>query len=228
MRLDKFIAHASALSRKEVKIALKNGSVSVDGVCIRDGSLKLTGAESVTHQGDTLSLTGAIYLMLNKPKGYVCTHDDPKHPSVFELVASKHTLQVAGRLDVDTTGLVLLTNDGQWNHRVTSPHSGKQKLYRVTTSEPINQHQINELKAGIQLRGETKACLSAKVTLSAPCTALLSIQEGKYHQVKRMFAALGNHVVELERLAIADIHLDSELGVGEYRALTTAEIDCIQ
>lgn len=229
MRLDKFIAHASGLSRKQVKIALKRDEVCVDGKGVSNGGIIVSNNQQITLQGERLSLSGPRYFMLHKPQEVVCANSDANHPTVLDLLDEKNLtgLQIAGRLDQDTTGLVLITDDGQWNHRATSPATGKQKVYQVSTSEPITDAQVSALRAGIMLKGESKACKPAQLERLDTKLALLSISEGKYHQVKRMFAAAGNHVVALHRCAIGDITLDKQLAEGEYRALTQTEIDSI-
>ena len=169
-----------------------------------------------------------LYEVITKPKGYVCTNDDPVHPCVTRLlrdIANAHDLHAAGRLDVDTTGLVLLTNDGQWSHRVTSPRKQCGKTYHVWLADPVANDTRNRFAQGIMLKNEKQLTRPAQLTLINSTEASLIIHEGKYHQVKRMFAAEGNKVVRLHRDAIGSLALDDELAEGEYRFLTESEID---
>jgi 16S rRNA pseudouridine516 synthase len=137
------------------------------------------------------------------------------------------TLHIAGRLDADTTGLVLITSDGQWSHKITSPKKDCGKRYLVELAEPVEQGLITEFAAGIALRNEDGLTKPAILEIVEPCLVRLTISEGKYHQVKRMFAAVGNRVVNLHRESIGEIELDAELALGEWRFLTDEEINSI-
>ena len=169
---------------------------------------------------------GKRYFMLHKPAGYVCANKDDLHPTVFDLLDEPNMsdFHVAGRLDIDTTGLVIITNDGDWSHKITSPKHNKFKTYLVETQEPINEEAIVALEQGVQLHNEKELTRPAIVDKLASYSLRLSICEGKYHQVKRMLAAVDNKVVELHREKIANIHLDENLASGEYRPLTAAEL----
>ena len=164
--------------------------------------------------------------MLYKPQGYVCSHDDGEYPTVFQFFdyPLMNKLHTAGRLDVDTTGLVLLTDDGQWSHRITSPKHHCEKTYLVTLADPVEAFYAQQLAEGILLRGEKEPCLPAKMEILDDYNVNLTISEGRYHQVKRMFAALGNKVEALHRWRIGDIVLDESLEEGEYRTLSDEEI----
>lgn len=171
--------------------------------------------------------------MLNKPTGCVSATTDAAHPTALDLLQGEprhHELQIAGRLDMDTTGLLLLTDDGDWNHRLTSPVHQCQKVYRVQLREPITTDAVARLQAGIVLRGEKRPTRPAVVRIT-DCEhqreVLLTILEGKYHQVRRMFAALGNLVVSLHREQVSGITLDPALLPGEYRRLTPEEVSSI-
>jgi 16S rRNA pseudouridine516 synthase len=168
--------------------------------------------------------------MLNKPQGVVCANSDAEHPTVFDLIDTRtlhpslrHQLQIAGRLDIDTTGLVLITSDGAWNHAITSPNKVLGKRYRVTTSDPISPEAPALFAQGLLLKQESKLTKPAKLTLLNSHHALLEITEGKYHQVKRMFAAIGNKVIALHREAIGTITLDTALAPSQFRPLTANE-----
>ena len=230
MRLDKYIAQTTDLSRALVKLALRNKRVLVNGEPVKDASLHLAPSDSVQLDGERLSPVGPRYFMLHKPLGYICATVDNDHPTVLELLdePNQKILHIAGRLDIDTTGLVLITDDGQWNHRVTSPRHDCEKTYYVTLANDLVADAEAKLQAGILLKSETQ--LTKPATLERLCRneVRLTISEGKYHQVKRMFAALGNRVVELHRERIGAITLDDALAVGNYRPLTEAEIQSIQ
>lgn len=229
MRLDKFIGHATDLSRRQVHILIKQGAVKVNTVTVSSASLHLGEEDAVTLRDEPLFASQMRYFMLHKPAGYVCANTDSEHPTVLDLLelTRKSDLQIVGRLDIDTTGLVLLTDDGQWNHRITSPKSNCAKTYYVTTAEPISPITQAQFSEGVLLHGEKKATLPAQLEQLGACEARLTVNEGKYHQVKRMFAAIGNRVVTLHRASIGQIQLDHALNAGHYRALTPAEVASI-
>ncbi len=189
--------------------------------------------DSVTLDGQIIEPPGPRYFMLHKPAGYVSATVDAAHPTALELLRGEARcldLQIAGRLDRDTTGLLLLTDDGEWNHRLTSPARQCEKVYRVQLRDPLSPQAIAQLEAGILLRGEQRPTRPARVAITDQTDrrqVLLTILEGKYHQVKRMFAATGNLVLGLHRERIGGITLDPSLGPGEYRPLTAAEVQGI-
>lgn len=227
MRLDRFLVAASGLSRSEAQRAVRRGRVSVDGALCRDPASKLHEHNCVRLDGAPVVLRGPRYLMLHKPAGYVCATRDDQHPTVLDLLPAteRDGLHIAGRLDRDTTGLVLLTDDGAWSHRVTSPRHRCAKRYRVTLADPISSADVERLRAGLLLRGEAQPTRPAEVALLGERELLLTIEEGRYHQVKRMFGALGNRVTGLHRDRIGALQLDPEaLPAGEFRPLETAEI----
>lgn len=229
MRLDFFVAHATGMTRKDAKRCIGKGQVCVNGEVQRKAALPLAGDDRVTLDGEFLALAGHRYLMLNKPAGVVCSTDDPQHPTVLGLLPPelRRDVHPAGRLDADTTGMVLLTSDGQWSHRITSPASHLPKTYRVQLAEPLTQAARQSLEEGILLRSEQTPTRPATVDMLAPDCIRLVISEGRYHQVKRMLAAVGNHVTALHREAIGSLQLDEHLGEGEFRALSDTELDQI-
>ncbi|MBX9756766.1 MAG: 16S rRNA pseudouridine(516) synthase RsuA [Pseudomonadaceae bacterium] len=230
MRLDKYIADTTDLSRALVKLALRSKRVMVNGEQIKDASLQISPTDTVQLDGEALSPVGPRYFMLHKPLGYICATIDNDHPTVLDLLdePNKKILHIAGRLDIDTTGLVLITDDGPWNHRVTSPRHECQKTYRATLANALISDAEEKLQAGLLLNSEKHLTKPATLERLSGNQVRLTISEGKYHQVKRMFAALDNRVVELHRERIGDITLDGSLAVGEYRRLTAAEIQSIQ
>lgn len=230
MRLDKYIADSTDLSRALVKLALRNKRVLVNGEQVKDASLQVSPSDSVQLDGAVLRSVGPRYFMLHKPLGYICATVDNDHPTVLDLLdePNKKILHIAGRLDIDTTGLVLITDDGPWNHRVTAPRHDCQKSYLVTLANTLVSDAEQQLQIGLLLKGETQLTKPASLERLANNQVRLTISEGKYHQVKRMFAALDNRVVELHRERIGDIALDDALALGEYRPLTAIEVQSIE
>ncbi|MES2826168.1 MAG: 16S rRNA pseudouridine(516) synthase RsuA [Pseudomonadota bacterium] len=226
MRIDKFIGNNSSLSRTLIHVAIKRGQVTRNGEVINKTNATMNITDTITLSGEIITAIQTRYIMLHKPTGYVCSNTDSEHPTVLDLIdiPRKESLQIAGRLDLDTTGLVLLTEDGQWNHLLTSPKKACYKSYLVTTSNPIDATTAATFTEGVLLHGETKLTLPAQLALISSHEARLEIQEGKYHQVKRMFAAVGNNVVALHRERIGNILLDPQLAPGKYRYLTDIEI----
>ncbi|CAH9049715.1 Ribosomal small subunit pseudouridine synthase A [Pseudoalteromonas holothuriae] len=228
-RLDKFLSHLAQLPRTKVKAGIKKRYVTVNGKIVTKFDHSITLDDLVTWQGERLQYLGKRYFMLNKPVGYVCANSDEMHTTVFELLNEPNLkdFHVAGRLDIDTTGLVLITNDGDWSHQITSPKKQKFKTYLIETQAPITEEALQQLRDGVQLHNEKQPTQPAIAEQLASYSLRLSICEGKYHQVKRMLAAVGNKVIELHREKIADITLDNTLKSGEYRPLTEHEINII-
>ena len=226
MRLDKYLCQNTKLTRSLAKKVISSGQVSINIKCVKNPAFKVKLNDEVFYSGEQISTLGHRYLMLNKPLGYICSTEDEVHPSVLNLIDidKRERLHIVGRLDVDTTGLVLITDDGQWSHRITSPKRNCQKSYQVDLAENISADIIERFKKGLLLKNELKPTLPAQLVIQSKKKALLSIQEGRYHQVKRMFAALGNHVEALHRISIGRITLDAQLADGEWRYLTKDEM----
>ncbi|MBB1275991.1 16S rRNA pseudouridine(516) synthase RsuA [Pseudoalteromonas sp. SR43-3] len=225
-RLDKFISHLAEIPRTQARASIKRKEVSVNGEVITSHNFQLAQQDEVLHQGTPLVFLGKRYYMLNKPVGYVCANSDELHKTVFDLLDEPNMsdFHVAGRLDIDTTGLVIITNDGDWSHKITSPKSNKFKTYLVETQEPITDEALEQLRTGVMLHNEKDLTRPAIAERLANYGLRLSISEGKYHQVKRMLYAVDNKVVELHREQIAGVTLDENLASGEYRLLTPEEI----
>ena len=230
MRLDKYISNATDLSRTDVKKLIKSGLVSIDDETAKSGSQKVTDDQEIAIEGSTIQLMTTRYFMMNKPAGVVSATKDHTNPTALDLIYEHRNdqLQIAGRLDIDTTGLLLITDDGQWNHIVTSPRTDCKKIYAVELENAVSEDYHKKLEAGIALEGEKRRCLPATMQVVDDHHIQLSISEGKYHQVKRMITSLGNEVVSLHRLQIGGIALDPELEPGDYRPLTEKEIASIQ
>ncbi len=230
MRLDKFICDCTGLTRSQAGKSIRQGLVSINGEPVKQAARQVSVTDQVELDGEPLQLIGPRYIMLHKPAGYVCANDDPEHPIVFTLLDEPlvERLHTVGRLDLDTTGLLLLTDDGQWSHRLSSPKHHVAKTYRVWTADPIPAEAIAQFAAGVMLRGEKEPTKPAQLELVATHQALLTIHEGRYHQVKRMFAAIGNKVERLHRERIGALQLPLELAEGEYRALTGPELALVE
>ena len=230
MRLDKFLSNATDYSRSEIKKLIKAGEVEVNGEIAGNPALHVNDNAEVTLTGMPIGKPGARYFMLHKPAGYVSVTKDSEHPTAIDLLVDEprpQELQIAGRLDLDATGLLLLTSDGNWNHAVTSPKSGCKKTYRVELAEPLAAGAEKKFRTGVWLDNEKRRTLPAELQVLTPTAVRLTIAEGKYHQVKRMFAALGNRVVALHREQVGDIVLDSALQPGDYRRLTDSEVESV-
>ncbi|MFU2123485.1 16S rRNA pseudouridine(516) synthase RsuA [Gallibacterium anatis] len=226
-RLDKFLSEYTGLSRSQATKALRQNLVKVNQQLVKDGALKVSPEDQIEFDGERLEwVSGNQYFLLYKPEGYVCSHDDGEYPTVYQFFdyPLSSRLHTAGRLDVDTTGLVLLTDDGQWSHRITSPKYHCEKTYLVTLADPVEDFYLEQCAQGILLKGEKQPTKPAQIEIIDDYNLNLTIVEGKYHQVKRMFAALGNKVIALHRWRIGQIILDPQLEEGQYRALTDAEV----
>ncbi len=231
MRLDKFISSQGNLSRNDVKKLIRVGAVTVDGTVADRPEMQIDPETmSVCVVGQALRYKEHIYIMLNKPKGVVSATEDAEHQTVIDLIPDelkRDGLFPAGRLDGDTTGFVLITDDGEFAHRILSPKNHIQKTYMATLAEPISTDDISELEEGILLKDGTR-CLPATVFEISPCEIKIQICEGKYHQIKRMFAARGNRVVSLKRVAMGELTLDDSLLPGECREISDFELALIE
>ena len=219
IRLDKLLANRTPHSRSEVKQLLRQGAVQVDGVTERDGSRQVDpDAVQVTCAGKTLPGGGHVYLILNKPLGVICATEDRRQKTVIDLLPQELRVKglfPAGRLDADSTGLVLLTDDGALAHRMLSPKHHVPKYYLVRLARPYEEHYAEALAEGLALSDGTQ-CLPAEI-LPFPDGryALVCLHEGKYHQVRRMMAAVGNHVEKLHRVGIGGLLLPADLMPGK-------------
>jgi len=229
MRIDKFICKSTELTRSEAKKLLKMGDVRVNDEVIKNPATQVHENNSVTVNGEELTARTSRYIMMHKPLDTICSNVDEVYPSLLNYIEvdKAFDLHIAGRLDADTTGLVLVTDDGRWSHNIISPKKECEKVYRVNLRNEISDDKAVELierfKSGLQLQGEDQLTLPAKLEIITEKLVLLTITEGKYHQVKRMFAAVGNKVVGLHRQQIGKINLDIEL--GEWRYLTEDEVN---
>lgn len=230
-RLDKILSSGGLGSRREIKEFLKKGLIKVNGTIEKDGSIHIDPqSDLIEVENNKFEYRENIYLMLNKPSGVISATEDSKYKTVLDLIDSRYLhydLFPVGRLDIDTEGLILLTNDGKLGHRIISPKNHIPKKYFVKICGKITREDIAIFKEGVILEGEYKTLPSELIILSSgeESTVELIIFEGKFHQVKRMFQAIGKKVIYLKRLSIGNLQLDNKLELGQYRELTEDEID---
>lgn len=226
MRLDKFLANMGVGTRSEVKQLLKKESVKVNQNIVKLPKLHVNpNSDEIMVNDEVVSYIDKVYIMLNKPKGYISATEDELHPTIIDLIPEYAHLNIfpVGRLDKDTEGLLLVTNDGQFNHEVMNPNKHVSKTYEVYSKHPITQFDIDKFKSGIELSdGKLKPAILKKVD---NYVSHVTIYEGKYHQVKRMFHSIENEVLELKRIKIAQLELDHNLDLGSYRLLTQIDFD---
>ena len=229
-RLDKLIASQGKLSRNDVKKMVKAGRVTVDGAVVKSADIKVDAEKAVIAvDGKALNYKKHIYIMLNKPQGVISASNDKTQKTVVDLVPPelyRDGLFPAGRLDGDTVGFVLITDDGDFAHRILSPKNHIMKTYHATLKAPLTDEDIAAFKNGIELSDGT-LCLEAEVRMLEKTDepiAEVKICEGKYHQVKRMFAALGNKVLYLKRVRMGGLDLDESLEEGQCREITAEEM----
>lgn len=227
MRVDRFLSNLPRFNRQQVRLLLVERRVTVDGMAVCDPHHEVREFSRVCVDGEVLQAgKPARYFMLHKPQGCVSATTDPQHPTVLDWLAEpdKDELHIAGRLDFNTTGLMLITNDGQWSRRLTQPSTKLPKVYRVQTEQDIGPEYAATFAAGLYFAFEDLTTQPADLVLIGPRLARLSIIEGRYHQVKRMFGHFNNKVIGLHRERMGPLELDSALASGEYRALTWDEI----
>ena len=229
MRLDKFLANAGVGTRREVREILKERKITVNGNIENDGSRHIDEVtDEILINNERLSYNEFIYLMLNKPDGVISATEDIKHKTVIDLLDEKYKRYQpfpVGRLDQDTEGLLILTNDGVLAHNLLSPKKHINKTYYVELNRKLTSGAIEKIENGLQLL-DNLITKEAKVELydEDKKKCYITITEGKYHQVKRMFAAVNNKVLYLKRVKMGNLELDESLSLGEYRELTALEL----
>ena len=227
MKLSRFLYHHTSHGKNDVRRILAAGRVTVDGKVERDSQSDIGDFTQVTLDDLVLRDTSAVYLMLNKPAGYLSATVDDEHRTVMQLIDTPETLHIAGRLDRASTGLLILTNDGKWSRRLTEPKEGVPKVYEVTTAEPITAETVMRFQQGIYFAYEDLTTQPAELQIISAQRAQITIYEGRYHQIKRMFHAVGNRITSLHRLSMGAIQLDESLAPGQYRNLTQQEIESV-
>ncbi len=224
-RLDRFISQNTDYSIADTRLLIAQKRILLDGRVAHSIQQKVTKFTRVVLDGNCLKDLSPVYLMLNKPRGVVSATKDPKHTTVLDLIQhpQKDELHIVGRLDFNTTGLVLLTNDGAWSRRISLPETKLAKTYEVTLSKPLNDEYIAAFREGIHFAYENITTRPAQLEILSENSARLSLIEGKYHQVKRMFGFFQNEVLSLHRVSVGPISLEG-LEVGQSRPLTPNEL----
>ena len=229
MRLDKFLSDSTAHSRKELKSLIRSGKVTVDGVPVKIPESQVNENSAVTLKGVPVCYRKFVYLMMNKPAGFISATEDGNAPVVTELLSLDYRhfdLFPAGRLDKDTEGLLILTNDGQFGHKITAPRKKVWKRYFARLDKAVEPGDEAQFEAGMDL-GDFVTAPGKLITTENPTEVFVEVTEGKFHQVKRMCAKVGKNVIYLKRCAISKLLLDETLAPGEVRELTAEELDLI-
>lgn len=231
MRLDKYLADMGVGTRSTLKKLIRSGRVSSDGQVIRDPGFAVNEDSRIICDGREITYQKLVYLMLNKPEGVISASRDPKQKTVVDLVeaATRRDIFPVGRLDKDTEGLLLLTNDGELAHRLLSPKHHVDKTYLARLDQPVNEDMIRLFAGGLDIRDEEPfkalpAILESTGQGEEACYVRVTLQEGKFHQVKRMFHTVHREVLYLKRLSMGPLKLDEKLKTGEWRYLTDEEI----
>lgn len=227
MRVDKMIGNSNLDTRKNIKRNAKKGGLVINGQIVKDSSTQVDPkVDQVFYMGEFVDYFENIYIMMNKPAGVLSSTDD-KERTVIDLLDEFYqglNLSIAGRLDKDTRGLILLSTDGKFIHKVTSPNSNIEKTYLVETRDKIDQSLIEEFKKGVYIREDNYTAKPAKLEILEDKKALVKVTEGKFHLVKRLFSNLSNEVVSLKRIAIGNLKLDPMLKEGEYIELSKEDL----
>lgn len=236
LTLERLVASIGFGSRKEARALIRAGMVEMDGEVVDDPFVEFkTRPEVITVNGEEVPTVEKLYIMMDKPLDVECSHNARDHQSIYSILPDRFTamgLQSVGRLDADSSGLILLSNQGDFIHKVESPKKGYLKKYRVTLAREFTAEQKAELLKGVMLKDERRPVLARELSEeqitaadgSTQNTVVISIGEGLYHQVRRMFAAVGNHVMTLSREAIGPVTMDTTLGVGGWRFMTEEEV----
>lgn len=230
MRLDKYLADMGVGSRAEVKQYMKKGQVKVNGEVVKSPDVKVSGEDDVTYLDRPVAYVTLEYYMLNKPAGVLSAARDKKCETVVDLIedAKRKDLFPVGRLDKDTEGLLIISNDGELTHRLLSPKKHVAKVYYAKIDSPVTEEDVRMFKEGIQIHDDLLAMPAELTILNSNedgAEIELVIYEGKFHQVKKMFEAVGKEVTYLKRLSMGNLKLDETLELGEYRELTREEVE---
>jgi 16S rRNA pseudouridine516 synthase len=225
-RLDRLIGKQLGISRDEVRLMVAQQRVKVDGNTVADRDLLVDGFSVVSVDATIISSQQPVYLMMNKPDGILSATRDPRHPVATSLIGhpAVASLHVAGRLDLHASGLLLLTNDGRWSRQLSSPQGGVSKEYDVTVKNPLAADYIQAFAQGMYFGFEDLTTLPARLEILGECRARVTLQEGRYHQIKRMFGRFRNPVLSIHRTRIGGLVLDAALMPGEWRELSAEEV----
>lgn len=224
-RLDRFISQNSDYSISDTRRLIAQKRIFIDGIPAESIQQRVTEFTHVMLDDECLNDNEPVYIILNKPKGVVSATKDHQHSTVIDIIRhpQKNDLHIAGRLDLNTTGLLLLTNDGAWSRKISLPETKLLKTYEVTLANPLSHEYVDAFKQGIYFKYENVTTQPAHLEILSAHTAKLSLIEGKYHQVKRMFGYFRNEVLALHRASVGSLTLDG-LGMGESRLLRTFEV----
>jgi 16S rRNA pseudouridine516 synthase len=225
-RLDTTLRSWSVGTKKEIHSMINDGRICVNGVAVNTGAIYIYNDDIITLDGNVIQPMSSVTIIMNKPKGYVCVSGASPYPSVFSLLAGEYAdaaLFAIGRLDADTEGLLLMTNSGELSEKISRPESEITKVYHATFDRPLPQNAESILSSGVTLKGGS-ICRPAILTRLSDTSALISVTEGKYHEVKRLIRACGARVATLKRISIGGLVLDEVLSPGEYRQLSDSEI----
>lgn len=230
MRLDKFLAHTGFGTRKDVKDIIKKGNVSVNNQLVKIDKTQIDPNKDIVKvNNEIIYYEEYVYYMLNKPSGYVSATEDQLHPTVVDLITDYYREDIfpVGRLDIDTEGLLIITNDGGLAHQLLSPKKHCPKVYYAKINGIVTENDVEAFQKGIVIDGEYQ-CQSAKLCIKNIDMGISEIEveiyEGKFHQVKKMFLAVGKEVIYLKRIRMKTLELDNQLNLGEYRRLTDEEL----
>lgn len=228
-RLDRFLAQHCQISRKQVRLMLAQGRVKINSSVARNIEQVIDTFTHITLDNKVIQDNTAYYVMLNKPVGVVSATKDEQHKTVLDLLEYpfKNELHIVGRLDLNTSGLVLLTNDSRWSERLTLPEHKVSKRYIVYLKNKLDEAYVNAFAEGMYFSFEDITTKSAKLTIIADYQAEVELTEGRYHQIKRMFGRFRNPVTALHRASIGTVVLDSQLAAGQSRMLTLQEVENI-
>ncbi|MEI7950416.1 MAG: 16S rRNA pseudouridine(516) synthase [Gammaproteobacteria bacterium] len=225
-RLDRLIAKQLGISRDAVPMLLARRRIKVDGNVVDARDLLVDGFSIITVDDQLIQAQAAVYLMLHKPCGVLSATKDSRHPVVTDLVdhAEVAGLHIAGRLDLHASGLLLLTNDGTWSRQLSDPVHGVSKLYEVNLKHPVSTDYVAAFAAGMYFSYENITTRPAQLEILGECTVRVTLQEGRYHQIKRMFGRFRNPVLGIHRIAIGNLALDAALRPGQWRELSSSQV----
>lgn len=229
-RIDRYISKKLNINRRDIKLMLARGRIVINGEVIREITTIVEEFDHVVLDGQLLQDKQAVYIMMNKPIGVVSATKDELHTTVIDLLPdalSHEDLHIVGRLDLNTSGLLLLTNDSRWSRKLMSPEAKVAKVYRVTLENDLTEETVTEFAEGMYFPFEDITTLPAQLTIISEKVAEVVLMEGKYHQIKRMFGRSRNPVLALHRSSVGNLLLDANLDAGESRALTSDEVNSI-
>ncbi len=226
-RLDRFISARVGVTRRDVRLLLAKGQILVNHRVATDINHVVEQFTHVTLDGEILQANTPVYVMMNKPTGVVSATKDLKHKTVIDLLSRGDStdLHIAGRLDFNSSGLLLLTNDGAWSHQLATPESKIEKVYRVNLEKPLSEHYIDAFAQGMYFSYEGIHTQAAVLRIVSAHTAEVTLTEGRYHQIKRMFGRFDNRVLALHRISIGGLMLPHDLHPGESREITATELN---